>query len=363
MVTHEDLYELVAYRCSQSPMLSLYLNVEPSQKGGEQSRLKLKKMLKEAADRGATPEDIQAVGHFIELEYDWQGRGVILFSCAHDNFWRAYTVAVPVEDTVHVGPRPYVIPLIDLMDTYSRYAVVAVDKEGGRIFLFHLGELEEALGTMGEELKHHKQGGWAAERLQRRAEEIASRNLRDVADMLKTYAQNERIAWIILAGTDENVARFRELLPKSLRNNVIGQLPFDAGMAENEILEASMELIQPHHTERKKALLEEIVAQTQSGNATLGFADTLEALQEQRVYRVLLAEGYQRPGYECQSCHFLTLQERPTCPLCGGPVAHQEDIVNEFLHRALELGAEISFIPGEEMESYTNHHVGALLRY
>ncbi|MDY7040431.1 MAG: Vms1/Ankzf1 family peptidyl-tRNA hydrolase, partial [Chloroflexota bacterium] len=186
MFTTDDLQELVEFRSTSGLVLSVYLNVDPTEHTTEEYRLILKSLLKEAV-KDAAPEDIAEVEKYFDFEYDWQGKGVVVFSCQEDNFWRAYSLAVPVPNWVYIGARPYIKPLTEVLDDYSRYGVVLVDREGARLFLFEQGELQETSGTLGELPKRHKKGGRAAQKYQRWADEHAQRNLRDAAELTAKF--------------------------------------------------------------------------------------------------------------------------------------------------------------------------------
>ena len=82
-----------------------------------------------------------------------------VFSCAPEGFLRAFSLALPVASRVRINNQPHVKPLADLLDSYGGYGVVLVDKQGARLFSFHLGELQEQEGLMGESIRHTKRGG------------------------------------------------------------------------------------------------------------------------------------------------------------------------------------------------------------
>ena len=85
MFTDNDLRELLDF-VAPEPVLSLYLSTDPSEGNADAYRLRLKTMLKEIK----LPQDVSAVERFFNLEYDWSGRAVAVFSCAAKNFFRAY---------------------------------------------------------------------------------------------------------------------------------------------------------------------------------------------------------------------------------------------------------------------------------
>jgi peptide chain release factor subunit 1 len=132
--TERDLSELVEFRSDDTPVLSLYLNVDPTQQTTDQYKLTLRSMLKDVAGE-ATPVDIEAIERYFDFEYDWQGKGVVVFTCQAETFWRSYSLAVPVHNYTYVSHRPYIKPLTDVLDAYGRYCVILVDSEGSRMFL------------------------------------------------------------------------------------------------------------------------------------------------------------------------------------------------------------------------------------
>lgn len=371
MFTDQDLSELVEFRSSESAVLSVYLNVDPTQQASEKYKLTLRALLKEVADE-ARPADVEAVERFFDFEYDWQGKGVAVFSCAAEDFWRSYSLAVPVHNYAYVSHRPYIKPLTDVLDAYGRYGVVLVDSAGARMFLFNLGELEEATGTFGEEVRRIKHGGASgvagmrggvAARAARRSEEIVQRNLKEVAESTEAFCRSKGCKRLVLGGTEANVSQFTDVLPKVLQDMVIGAFTVDANAPVGEIQSRSMELIEERAEEREEELVNEMIAGWKRGSgATAGLSDTLVALQEHRPWILLVSAGYEASGFRCTSCRYLMLVESEECPLCGGAVEEVEDLVDTMAHRALEQGIEVEIVRGNENLEEAGC-IGALLRY
>jgi peptide chain release factor subunit 1 len=361
MFTTDDLQELVEFRSTGAPVLSVYLNVDPTQHTTEEYRLILRGLLKEAGDRAAS-EDIAEVEKHFDFEYDWQGKGVVVFSCQGEGFWRAYSLAVPVPSRVYVGSRPNIRPLTEVLDDYSRYGVVLVDREGARLFLFEQGELQETAGTMGELPKRHKKGGRAAQKYQRWADEHAQHNLREAAELTAKFFTGGRCNRLILGGTEDNVTQFETMLPKSFQNIIVGSFAIDTGASESDVLDRSLEVIRQVEREREKPLVEHLIAAWKRGQAVVGLSDTVAAVQEQRVQTLFAIKGYGEAGYRCESCRYLTLQERTACPLCGEEMKRTDDIVDHAVHRAMEQGVEVEVIrDSEDLEKAGK--IGAILRY
>lgn len=371
MFTERDLNELVEFQSDSSPILSLYLNVDPIQQATDQYRLTLRSLLKDVAGE-ARPADVKAVERYFDFEYDRQGKGLAVFSCQDAGFWRSYSLAVPVHNYAYVARRPYIKPLTDVLDAYGRYGVVLVDSEGAQMFLFHLGELVEATGTLGEEVRRAKHGGASGvagmrggmtARTARREEAVILRNMKEIAADTGAFCTDHGCTRLVLGGTEANVSQFLDILPKALREKVIGSFTVDIGVPVGEVQARSMDLIEEVARKREVKLVNEAIAGWKRGSgATVGLSDTLAALQEHRPWILLVTAGYEASGYRCQNCRYLMLTERQECPLCGGPVERVGDLVDTMTHRALEQGVEVEIVRGnEELEEVGS--VGALLRY
>lgn len=371
MFTERDLNELVEFRSDDIPVLSLYLNVDPTQQTTDQYRLTLRSLLKEAADE-AEPADIEAVERYFDFEYDWQGRGVVIFSCQNAGFWRSYSLAVPVHNYAYVSHRPFIKPLTDVLDAYGRYGVILVDSEGSRMFLFTLGELVEATGMLGEEVRRTKHGGASGvagmrggmtARTARRGEAVILRNLKEFAEATEAFCSSNGCKRLVLGGTEANVSQFRDILPRAMQDRIIGTFPIDPDAPVGEVQTRSMDLIEEVAKQRESELVDELIAGWKRGSgAAAGLSDTLAALQEHRAGILLVAAGYEASGYRCQNCRYLMLTEREECPLCGGTVEHVEDLVETMTHRALEQGVDVEIVRGSQ-ELEEAGLVGALLRY
>ena len=355
MISVKELQELVDFRAEEGSVLSLYLNVDPTQHTKDEYRLTLKSMLKGVANE-ASAKDLAEVEKYFDFQYDWQGKGVVIFSCLEEDFWRAYPLAVPVENHVFVADSPYIKPLTDILDEYGRYGVILVDREGARLFLFHQGELEETDGTLGEEVKRTKRGGGSAAgrlggltaRVSRHEEEIAQRNLREAAELAARFCEGGRCSRVILGGTDEILTQFQGMLPKELQEQVVGSIPLDMAASETEVLDRSLEVIQEVERRREGELVEQLItaATSKGGHGALGLDDTLAAVQEGRAHILVVAEGYAATGYGCQNCGYVAAHKLKECPFCGGKIAHIEDAVNTIVRKAIESGIEVEVVKG-----------------
>jgi len=362
MILETDLRELVEFRSPDKPVLSLYLNVEPRRRSTEEYKLALRHQLDSVAEI-ADPTDIARVERYFDLEYNWQGRGVACFSCQAADFWRAYPLWVPVEDVAFVGERPYVKPLNDVMGTYARHGVVLVSREGARFFIFEQGEVEEVASLLGEDVKRHKQGGWASSRYQRHEDAAAYRNLKEAAEVTANFCREHGCQRLILVGTEETVAQFQPLLPKALQERVVGSFAMDMTASPTEVAERSLEIAQQVAQQRRAELVEQMITAAAKGGAgALGLADTLRLLEEGRVHHLVLAEGYHATAHQCEHCGYMTVESMEQCVFCGGRMRLLKDAVNAIVCRAIERGVKVTTVrDNAELEKAGS--IGAILRY
>jgi peptide subunit release factor 1 (eRF1) len=363
MMREHDLHELAELVSSSGPILSLYLSMDPHRGASEEHKLALRQLLAQAAEKGAASADIERIERFFGHEYDRQGRGVVCFACQALDFWRTYSLLVPVEDAMYVGQRPYLTPLSDLWDGYGRFGVITVDSEGARAFVYHLGALEDSAGTLGETVKRHKQGGWGAQKLQRHEDQEARHNLKEAAEWADDYLRQHKVTRVVLSGSDANLAQLHEVLPRSLQENVIGQVNLHMNATPAQVWERAYEVAIAAQRQAEADLVAEVITAARKGGAgALGLADTLSALQQGRIYRLLVTRDFRQPGYRCSNCGAVLVGPLDKCPYCEGSLVTSADVVNLAVQRVLDQGLPISVVDGTN-ELANLGGIAAVLRY
>lgn len=366
MLSETNLRELLEFSATV-PVLSVYLNTEPSEGNADAYRLRLRSMLKDVN----LPEDVEAIEKYFQHEYNWTGKGVAVFSCSPQGFFRAYSLALPVQNLVHVGNHPSVRPLADLFDNYGGYGVALVDKQGGRLFFFHLGELREQDGMMGEEVRKVKHGSASTVTGQRggmagrttHTDELIDRNIKDTVDFAVKFFEENHVRRILIGGTDENAALFRSHLPKAMQSLVMGAFAMPMTAAQPEVLAKALQISRDSEEKHEAQMIGNLItsAAKQSG-AVVGLTDTLDAVNNSRVQRLVLSEGFTQSGYHCPSCGVLVTKSAPACPQCGAALTPALDIVDLAVSAVLRSGGDVEVIH-KNAELEQNGKIGALLRY
>lgn len=366
MLSETNLRELLDFSTT-APVLSVYLNTEPSEGNADAYRLRLRSMLKDVN----LPEDVEAIERYFQHEYNWTGKGVAVFSCAPQGFFRAYSLALAVQNLVHVGTRPSVRPLADLFDNYGGYGVALIDKQGARLFFFHLGELREQEGVIGEEVRHVKRGGASTIAGQRGGtagktgyeEEVIDRNIKETVEFAVRFFEENHVRRILIGATDENAALFRSHLPKAWQSLVMGAFAMPMTASQNEVLAKALQIGRNSEVQREAQMISNLItsAAKQSG-AVVGLNATLDAVNTGRVQRLVLAEGYAPSGYHCTSCGALVAKAAPACPQCEAPLSPALDIIDLAVSAVLRTGGDVEVIH-KNAELEQGGKIGALLRY
>jgi peptide chain release factor subunit 1 len=366
MITEANLQELLTFKTEQ-PMLTVYLNTEPSSGNADAYKLELRSMLKQVD----MPDDVGAIENYFSREFDWTGRSVAVFSCASQGFFRAYSLAIPVRSRVRIGSRPHVKPLANLLDYYGGYGVVLVDKQGARLFSFHLGELREQEGIVGETIRHTKRGG-ASTMPGRRGgmagqtnytDETAERNTRDAVNFAVHFFSEYNVRRVLIGGTDDNIALFRSMMPKSWQSLIVGTFPMSMTAGADEVLARAMEIGAQAELRQETDLLNKIVtAEAKGRGGVLGLEETLHALREGRVQTLVIQDGFRAAGYRCQGCGYLTARALPVCQYCGGAFTQIADAVEMAVYSVMQAGGEVEVLQHDSQVRGFNK-IGALLRY
>ncbi|MCS7247567.1 MAG: hypothetical protein NZ840_04920 [Anaerolineales bacterium] len=366
MLTDRDLRELLDFQAPNA-VVSLYLNTDPSEGNKETHRRHLRALLRQVE----LPSDVEVIERYFEHEFDWAGRSVAVFSCATRDWFRSFSLAVPLRSRVRVGDRPHVKPLADLLDSYGGYGVAIVDKQGARFFYFHLGELVEQEGVVGEIVRHTKRGGGSQAAGRRGGiagqtnyiEELAERNLREAAEYAARFFAENNVRRILIGGTEENVNLFRGFLPKTWQSLVVGTFPMSMAASHTEVLERAMKIGEEAERHQESRRVEALITAAAKGkNAVLGLEDTLNALNDGRIHTLFILEGDRQPGYQCGQCDYLTSVEVPRCPYCGGQVKSIPDMVELAVRRVMQNGGEVEVLRQNEALAKKGR-IGALLRY
>ncbi len=369
----DDLTQLRELHSATWPIWSLYLDLSPERRQQAPLRLRFKTLARAAEEhsdiqqrptvaRAAFAEDQARIDAFLASAPEIEGRGLAIFCSSELGLWRVFRLPVAVTDRLEIADRPYLRPLLTLIDEFERYLVVLIDAGTARFTDVFMGAIEDVTA-----LTTHVQpasGDWVEWTTHRHDEQLR-RHARSVVARIEARWQEQSYDWLVIGGTEEARGALRQELPKTLQERLAGELPLSPQIELPRVLERVLQIEREHEQRIEAERVETLITTAlKGGPAVLGLDDTLQAVMEERVQILLVEDGFTQPGWTCAYCRSLGVRSEPACPVCGASLSTVEDVVDVALERTLEQRGAIEILRGDARAELARHgHIGALLRY
>lgn len=309
----------------ERPVLSVYLSVNPryQENQGQAYKIRFKDALKGMED---LPREMAGrVREEVEDGTPPPGARTFVFFAAPDGFFERYDLQVDLPEVFRLGD-PHIAPLVLAIDEHEPYGVAIVEAEEFRFFVSSpLVSPEEDRGErVGSgffkqvDTKPHGMypvsgGSTDMDPAGRAQDAHLHRFYKEVGKLTQKLAYANKVRRLILAGTKERTSAFREALPQPVKEMVVAEEHLATGAPDGEILERLEEVVERTEREQEAALIDEV-----REKGVRGIKDTIEALQEGRVYQVVALWNI---GGEIRWCDHdnlaITKIAREECPYCG----------------------------------------------
>lgn len=373
MLSRKELKEM-AELDGKGYFVSLYLNVDPLFNRGGDYIVHFKNMLKSTSDNlkreiyKKVKDSISKIENYVLTNKRLFKKGLAVLTGENDSFWKVYHLNVPVKNELIVDRFIYTKPLMALLDNYQRYCVLILGKDSARIFVVHLGEIEEYGEIHREDVPgKHKKGGWFAlsqDHYERHIDYHVGLHLKDVVERLGSFMAGEYIGRLIIGGSQEAIAMVKEMLPRELISKIIGTVKIEMFAKPDEVLKKVEPVVREFERKKEEEEVERLIeAGLKGGPAALGLDDVLKAIQDKRVMKLIISKDFDSGGYQCTGCGYLIAQKTERCPFCSGRIEFLEHIVALAGEKAIAQGALVDVLsePSEKLKRYG--FIGAFLRY
>lgn len=352
----QHLDRLAAFEPSDTPVLSLYLDMRPDQTGSRHhASVFLKKTLSEYSRvftgeaRKSFDRAAQQIERYLSEEVSKSASGLAAFACAgKDNFFEAIQLDVPVEQpSIFVGRVPHLYPLARLNDQYPRYAALLLDTNSARLFVFGLGLVEQRTAVQNAKTRRTMMGGWSQARYQRRADNFQRHHIKEVVEILDRIVSDEHLTRIVVACDEVARPILMEQLPKHLSEKVIDVIHLDMkATPEDQVLAETMEALRQEDARTDAEHVERMLDAWRAGGlAVAGMKSTFEVLSMGQVEELLITA---KP----------VLLKQPNQPSDDEYLK----LADELIAQAQQNSARIRFIEDEKLLADVGG-VGALLRF
>ena len=346
----DTLRRLAELRPDDGKVVSIYLNLDPTEFASAPARATAINSLLDEAGRAAREEapavreDVDRVRDAFK-DFDFQGaHGVAVFASGAEDLLEIIKLPRTVENAVVIDDSPYVEPLVEVQSA-ARYGVVLVNRQTARIFRGSRDRLDEIARVDDEVHRRHDQGGWSQARYQRSVDKEATDHLKNSADELLRRHKRRPFEALFVGAPEAVFKEFCERLHPYLKDRVAGRIDIDVEhTSADEVQSAAASTIESH--ERK--LEQEALDRLGSGRGASGLEDTLTALNEQRVEVLLLQDNFDAAGVCCPQCGWLGPSSVAACPADGTETVGRDDITDLAVRRAITQSAQVVRVSDDE---------------
>lgn len=378
MISVDEIKSLITYEPKpDSPVLSIYLGTDPAESANLKRgfQVVLKNMFRDVTRRldqdklDQFEADAKQVTDFLDGYRD-PAKGVVFFSDASEGLFLVRELRVKVPNLTWWNDAPEVRPLTEMLDEHARYGLVLSDRKQSRLFTIFMGEIEEAREAFATaEIPHTKSPGqdhaFSQMQIEHKADLHARWHLKHVAELMSRIARKFEFDRLILAGPVEATSELQELLPKQLRNRIVDRIHLPVEATKVQVLEETLKIDEKIERALEVDLVSQVVTAAMKGReGTLGLGDTLLALEERRVLRLVYSHDFTVPGFQCTNCGALYAEARNSCDYCGKPISAVDDLMELAAKRTIEMGAMVEPVYDQAAARLKSHgNIGALLRF
>ena len=378
MISHHDIRQLHRYTPSpDSCILSLYVNVDQSNAANLNRgfETKVESLFRQAAENQNSHEasrqrfeaECQRVRQFLR-DYVPKGKALVLFSDSKHDFWWQRDLQVELPTGLRWSQKPWVRPLLEVVEDHDRVGVVLIDKHHARIFAADAGGMELQAEMVSDVPNKHATTGtdhiMSQGQMERGHVNHVQSHAKRVADELASVVDRLKLERIVIGGPVEATSVFSGELPKRIQQMVIGTISAPVDASHDRLIHELRSVQEKAELEDETKIVDAMITAAMKGDrGVLGLSDTLEAIQEGRVYRLVVARDFRAEGKECASCHVLVSGGLEKCPFCGGRLDPAPDLINRASHRVLDMGGKVQLVSGEAAAKLAEAGIGALLRF
>lgn len=368
----DQVRSLAELRLDRPVVLSLYLNLDPSEFATPPARKTAVRSLVDEAERrlrernGLSHEDrmalqasLERASSFLENELPTDGaHSVAVFASEHADLFEALRLPRSVPNQVGIGHSPLVGPLARL-ERRERWCVALVNRRDARIFRGSPDGLREIEQIHDEVFGQHDQGGWSQARYQRGIEKEKDDHLKHTGDALMRHFKQQPFQRLIVGGPREVVVDFESKLHQYLQERLAGRIEVDVEHSNaDHVLEAARPLIEELERKRELEALERL-----GERGVTGVEDVLPPLNERRVETLILDEQLSGVhGVQCLECGWVGL-EAERCPADGSEVVQLEDLTEAMIELSMQQSAELLAVRHERGAIEDHGGAAALLRF
>ena len=372
LLTPARLRELAEIEAGYWPVVSLYLQLSPDRRVGGGWRTYLASLsdsvLKPIAEhrrRELLQEEFDRIENALDNELPALGRGAAFFTCRKLGLWRQIAVSVPLPDSVHVLPRPYLRPLVRTRDEHDRFVLGVLSEELSRYFISQIGQVQEVFLVRGQGVRKVLRDHGAKDQPHVTATEPLRNEARILAHATGLVLEQFGGRYLLLSGTPELRATVIDFLPKAMQQNLGAEFAVGVHLPPVAVAAAAEPSQRAIETREEVATVQRLL-DIGPERSSWGVRPTLDALRVASVMTLVVEDTFSRPGARCHNCGALLEQPAQRCPVCDSEAIEAvEDVVELAIEQALEERSALEIVRSKAARQLMTKigPMGAMLRW
>jgi peptide subunit release factor 1 (eRF1) len=351
LLTPERLRALAEIEAGNWPVVSLYLQLSPERRAGGAWQTHLASLVNSVLkpvtnhrQRELLQEEFDRIEKTLADELPELGRGAAFFTCRKLGLWRQIAVSVPLPNSVHVLPQPYLRPLVRTRDEHDRFVLVVLSKEINRFFISQIGQVEEVFQVRGQRAREALKNHGPKDRPHVLDTESLQSEARILAHASELVLEQTDGRYLLLSGAVELRSAVIDFLPKAVQQHLGAEFSVEVHSSPAAVA-AAAEPAQRTIEEREELATIQRVLDTGPAHAAWGVDATLDALRLGRVMTLLAEDTFAKPGARCNNCGALLAEPLSRCPVCESEaVTAVEDVVELAIEQALEEKSALEIV-------------------
>lgn len=258
------IQKLKTYNGSDFPILTIYLGrADKKTFNAEVIVAQFHSLIHQALDEKEQKrfkKDIERITHFLREQYDSRGKKSIVFFTAGENLWEIIDFEFYLPPLCVILHSPYLKPILEAFDTYTKYLVLLIDRKKAQMFTVHLGQIEEHTdvfdGQVPQKVKHGDDTWDAQDKIFRHIEDHLHRHLKLIAHATSEFVKDKNVHFIILGGHKELFTKVKNHLPDHLRKMVLGEFVTELNIPLNTVFLKSKKIVEELEQDKETKRME-----------------------------------------------------------------------------------------------------------
>lgn len=383
----ENMLTDLVRRSDRLGILSVYLNADPgSDPHLQAAAIDLKNRFRELQRRmaeNAGPARKREITAALERVWpqveslagpEASGRGRVLLVALDSDWDLRLESAMPVADNrVVLDNRPFIHPLLELLDEGRAAGVVVASADQARILEWRLGSLHliDRLEAEDLEAPHERSGQIGGgpegqfhspmrEQRQARNRDRAQKFLDRVVQTAANLAAERGWERLLVSAGERMTRSIIAAFPEPLRGSVFGDPRILGGLDDAALAAAVSKRVRQQHTERERQLVCDVSEAGRSGSGALGLSEVVAALNAGRVAHLVYDPEIRHVGSAGPDGTLYAGDEGPA----DAQVSPDPRLTERIIERALATGALVTPVEGAaQSELRESAGVAALLRW